>query len=50
MQSNIHLHVGSEGVGSLVQEVPDDGLVLVLAGPHQGGPAPVILDVDVSPG
>ena len=50
MQSNIHLHIGGEGVGALVQEVPDDRLVLVLAGPHQGGPAPVILDVDVSPG
>ena len=50
MQGDVHLHVGGEGVGALVQEVPDDRLVLVLAGPHQGGPAPVILDIDVSPG
>ena len=50
MQGHVHLHVGGEGVGALVQEVPDDRLVLVLAGPHQGGPAPVILDIDVSPG
>ena len=50
MQGNVHLHVSGEGVGALVEEVPDDGLVLVLAGPHQGGPASVILDIDVSPG
>ena len=47
MQGHVHLHVRSEGVGALVQEVPDDGLVLVLAGPDQRGPASVILDVDV---
>ena len=50
MQSNVHLYICGEGVGALVQEVPDDRLVLVLAGPHQGGPAPVILYIDVSPG
>ena len=47
MQGHVHLHVGGEGVGALVQQVPDDGLVLVLAGPDQGRPAPVVLDVDV---
>ena len=50
MQGHVHLHVGGEGVGALVQQVPDDGLVLVLAGPDQRGPAPVVLDVDVVPG
>ena len=50
MQSNVHLYIRGEGVGALVQEVPDDRLVLVLEGPHQRGPASVILDIDVSPG
>ena len=50
MQGHVHLHVCGEGVGALVQQVADDGLVLVLAGPDQGGPAPVVLDVDVVPG
>ena len=50
MQSHVHLHVSGEGVGSLVQQVPDDGLVFVLAGPDQRGPAAVILDIDVVPG
>ena len=50
MQGDVHLDVSSEGVSSLVQKVPDHRLVLVLAGPDQGGPAPVILDVNVVPG
>ena len=47
MQGHVHLHVRSEGVGSLVKQVPNDGLVLVLACPDQRGPASVILYVDV---
>ena len=50
MQGHVHLHVCGEGVGALVQQVADDGLVLVLAGPDQRGPAAVVLDVDVVPG
>lgn len=46
VQGDVHLYVPDEGVGPLLYEVADDGLVSVLAGPDQRGPAAVVLHVD----
>ena len=50
MQGDVHLDVRGEGVRALAEQVSDHSLVLVLAGPHQRGPASVVLDVNVVPG
>ena len=50
MQGDVHLDILDEGVRSLLHEVPDHRLVLVLAGPDEGGPAPIILYVYEVPG
>ena len=47
MQGDVHLDVRGEGVRALAEQVSDHSLVLVLAGPHQRGPASVVLDVNV---
>ena len=49
MQCNVHLNISGEGVSPLVQKVSDDCLMLVFTGPHQRGPASIILDIDVAP-
>lgn len=46
MKGAVHLYVRGQGIGALVQQIANDGLVAVLARPNKGRPAALIRGVD----
>ena len=49
VERDVSLGVRDEGVGAALQQILDDRVVLVLAGPHQGRPPALVLHVDEVP-